>query len=310
MVDLVCRPVVLDTPIGVGALHLTDPVVLAGGGITLNAGITMSRLGMKVGVLSYVGKDAWGDVIRRLLQRDGVADETLATHATEATSTTMVAVDASGERSFFHCIGAPGTIDADFMLRDPDLWRRTKYLLIGYYSLMPRLESDLPTVLQTIRSAGCRTALDAAGSGGTMKPLNRILPHLDIYVPSIAEARNQTGHDDPARILQTYRDCGAPGVLGVKLGTKGVLLDDPTAGRVHVDIVAPPGEVVDTTGAGDNFYGGLVAGLIRGMSLNDAGRLAAAAAACCVTVMGGSAGGRDYATTMRMAGMGSGSGSE
>ena len=304
MVDLVCRPVALDAPIGAGALHFTEPVVLTGGGITLNAGVTMARLGMRIGVLSYVGEDAWGDMVRGLLQRNGMDGTMLKTHPTEATSTTMVAVDPSGERSFFHCIGAPETIDADFMLRDVDLWRRSKYLLIGYYPLLPNLEQDLPGVLHTIRAAGCRTALDAAGTGGTMKPLARILPELDVYLPSLAEARHQTGHQDPARIVQAYRDCGAPGLVGVKLGIHGVLLDDPSAGTLQIDIVEPPGPVVDTTGAGDNFFGGLLAGLIRGLDLPDAGRLGAAAAACCVTVMGGCSGGRDYNATMSLAGLG------
>lgn len=303
VVDLVCRPVALDAPIGAGALHLTEPVVLTGGGITSNAGITMARMGLSVSVLSFVGADAWGEVVRGIFRRDGVDDAMLAVHSTEATSTTVVVVDGEGERSFFHCIGAPETIDAAFMLRHAALYRQAKFLLLGYYSLMPNLERDLDRVLGEMRAAGCRTALDAAGSGGSMDPLEKLLPELDVYVPSFAEAKHQTGHDDPQRIIDTYRSCGAPGVVGVKLGTRGVLLSDPAAGKVHVEAVTPPGAVVDTTGAGDNFFAGLLAGLIRGLDLADAGRLGAAAAACCVTVVGGCAGGQDYAATRRLAGL-------
>ena len=54
-----------------------------------------------------------------------------------------------------------------------------------------------------------------------MQPLDRILPHVYVYVPSIAEASHQTGQEDPQRIIETYRNCGAPGLLGVKLGTRG-----------------------------------------------------------------------------------------
>ncbi len=57
VVDLICRPVDLNAPVGGGVLVQTDPLIITGGGIPNNAGITMARLGMRVGVLSYVGED-------------------------------------------------------------------------------------------------------------------------------------------------------------------------------------------------------------------------------------------------------------
>ena len=138
-------------------------------------------------------------------------------------------------------------------------------MLVGYYSLMPNLESDLPEVLAAIRKAGCRTALDTAGDGGTMQPLDRILPQVDVYVPSHNEATHQTGHEDPRKIIEAYRSCGAAGLLGVKLGSKGALLS-PAAGQyVSIECVPPPGPVVDTTGAGDSFFAGLLTGLLKGL---------------------------------------------
>lgn len=308
VVDLLTRPVRLDEPIGAGVLRQVEPIMLTAGGITCNSGITMARLGLKVSVLSYVGDDAWGPVVRDLLEAEGVDHTPLATHPTGATSTTVVAIDPSGERSFLHCVGAPKLLDADAIVARLDLLSRSRWFLLGYYSLMPQLEPDLPRVFEAIRATGCRTAMDAAGDGGSMHPLDRILPHLDAYVPSLAEARRQTGHDDPLRILATYRDCGAPGIVGVKLGgTDGVLLSEPDAGRgidpVHVASCAPPGPVIDTTGAGDSFFAGLLAGLVRGLPLRDAGRIGCAAAACCVTALGGSRGGRSWSDTAAIAGL-------
>ena len=136
-----------------------------------------------------------------------------------------------------------------------------------------------------------------------MQPLDRTLPHVDVYVPSIAEASHQTGQDDPQRIIETYRNCGAPGLLGVKLGAKGALLS-PAAGQyVAIDCLPPPGPVVDTTGAGDCFFAGVLTGLLRGLSVEQCGRLGAAAGACCVTGYGASAGLRGYEETARLAGI-------
>ena len=303
MVDLLCRPVNLARPIGDRVLYETDPVVLTGGGITINSGVTLARLGVGVGVFSYVGRDAWAPIVHHLLRDEGVDDELLIAHPTAATSTTVVAIDKSGERCFFHSVGAPKLLDASAFYDRLDALGRSRFILLGYYSLLPHLEPDLHDVLARLRARGCRTALDAAGDGGAMQPLDRILPQLDVYVPSLAEARHQTGEDDPRRIIEAYRGCAAPGILGVKLGVDGVLLS-PTPGEfVDIPIVEPPGKVIDTTGAGDSFFAGLLAGMIRGLDIESAGRLGAAAAGCCVTSVGGSTGGRDYEFTARLAGI-------
>jgi sugar/nucleoside kinase (ribokinase family) len=301
--DILVRPVPLDKAIGGGVLLYSDPIQLTTGGIVSNSGIALARMGMKVAAFSYVGRDEWGELVRRRLEAGGMDCGHLLAHPTAATSTTAVLIDPSGERSFAHCVGAPKLMDRALLMQNLDLFARSRMTLIGYYSLMPNLENDLPDVLAAIRKTGCRTALDAAGSGGTMRPLDRILPQLDVYVPSRAEATHQTGQTDPRAIIETYRACGAPGLVGVKLGAEGALLS-PAAGQfVEVPRVAPPGPIVDTTGAGDCFYAGLLTGLLKGMAPQECGLLAAAAGACCITAVGATAGVRDFRETARLAGI-------
>ena len=307
VVDLLCRPVSLDQPIGASVLHEVGPLQVTCGGIVANSGITMSRLGMKVGAFSYLGDDAWAPVVRDLYKAEGLDTAGLMTHPTEATSTTVVMIDGgSGERSFYHCVGAPKTMNAQTYLSELDLLGQAKMVLIGYYSLMPNLQDDLPDVLAELRKRGCQTALDAAGAGGDMQPLDRILPHLDVYVPSQAEALHQTkfaADVDPRKIIDAFRDCGAPGLVGVKLGTKGAMLSPRAGEYLSIPAVAAPGAVIDTTGAGDSFYAGLLAGLLKGLPVEEAGRMAVAAGACCVTAMGGCTGGRSWDETAKLAGL-------
>lgn len=301
--DLLVRPVPLSEPIGPGRLLLTDPVEVVTGGIVCNSGIALARLGMKAAAFSYVGRDDWGGLIRRRLEAERVDCGRLLTHPTAATSTTAVLIAPDGQRSFAHCVGAPKLIDKSLLLENLDLFARSRMMLVGYYSLMPQLDPDLPEVFAAIRRTGCRTALDAAGDGGTMQPLDRILPHLDVYVPSLDEAVRQTGRTDPRRIIDVYRGCGSPGLLGVKLGSNGALLS-PAAGRyIEVPAATPPGAVIDTTGAGDCFLAGLIAGVLRGLDATGAGRLAAAAGACCVTGLGATAGVLNFDQTAAIAGL-------
>jgi sugar/nucleoside kinase (ribokinase family) len=301
--DLLVRPVPLEVAIGGGRLMQTEPIEIATGGIVSNAGIAMARLGVKAAAFTYVGRDEWGGLIRSRLEAGGMDCTGVLEHPSAATSTTAVLIDPSGERSFAHCVGAPKLMDRKLFLDHLDLFARSRMTLIGYYSLMPNLEGDLAEVLSAIRATGCRTALDAAGSGGAMQPLDRLLPLLDVYIPSLAEASHQTGLSDPRAILKTFRECGAAGFLGVKLGSKGALLS-PAAGQyIDIPCVVPPGPIVDTTGAGDCFYAGLLTGLLRGMDARGAGMLGAATGACCVTGLGATAGLRDFAETARLAGL-------
>jgi sugar/nucleoside kinase (ribokinase family) len=303
VVDILVRPVPLDVPIRGGRLIETQPIEVTTGGIVSNAGIAMARLGMKVAAFSYTGNDDWASVIHRNLEREGLDCRSLTRHPTGATSTTVVLIDPSGERSFAHCVGAPRLMDKVLFLDHLDLFAQSRMALIGYYSLMPRLEPDLPEILAAIRDVGCRTALDAAGSGGTRQPLDRILPHLDVYVPSRAEGTHQTGEQDPRRIIEVFRQCGAPGLLGVKLGDEGSLLSPAPDEFIEIACVPAPGPVVDTTGAGDSYYAGLLTGLLRGLSVEQSGRLAAATGAWCVTGYGATAGLRDMKETARLAGL-------
>lgn len=303
VVDVLARPVALTEPIGRGRLIESEPLKLTTGGIVSNSGITMARLGMRVAAFTYVGADEWADVIRAKYAAEGIDTSALVLRNDGATSTSAVLIDSSGERSFVHCAGAPRLLDKRAMLDRLDLFARSRAMLLGYYPLMTRLQGDLPEVFAEIRKVGCLTALDAAGDGGTMDPLVKILPHVDFYLPSHTEAEHQTGRSDPREMIKAYREAGAPGWLGIKLGEQGALLSPRPGEFIDVDVVKAPGPVVDTTGAGDSFYGGLLAGFLRGLSPADAGKLGAAAGACCVTGLGASTAIRGYEETAKLAGL-------
>lgn len=300
-VDLPVRPIDHHAPLREMEMVRVQPIQPGGGGVVANSGMAMSRLGLKVAACAYVGNDAWADVLAQLLERDGVDTARLMRHPDSPTSATAVLVDDDGEHTFAYHAGASRRLTCEAVLDQLDLFARSKFALLGYYALMPELEHDLPVVLTEIRAAGCCTALDAAGGGGSMEPLDQILPCLDVYVPSYEEAASQTGLSDPQAMIEAFRQHTSETLLGVKLGAKGALLSPGAGEWIEVQPVDPPAPIVDTTGAGDCFYAGLLAGLVRGMSVEDAGRFAAAAGACSVTAVGAVAGLRDFDATRELA---------
>jgi sugar/nucleoside kinase (ribokinase family) len=298
--DILVRPVPLSQPVGSGRLFHVEPIEVTTGGIVCNSGTAMQRLGMRVAASSLVGDDLWGGVVRSRLAAEGIATEALESHATLATSTTAALIDPSGERSFAHHVGAPAAIDLAFIRRQAAHFGNSRMALIGYFGLLPSLEPVLADALAIIRATGCRVALETGGSGGTLDAIAPALPHVAIYVPSLDEAIHQTGLSDPREIIACYRQHGAAGLVGVKLGAQGTLLS-PAAGEViEIPCLPAPGPVVDTTGAGDSFLAGLVAGILRSMPIRDAGLLGAATAACCVTGIGATAGLRSFEDTLQL----------
>lgn len=306
VVDILVKPVPPGATIGDGRLFHVDPIGIATGGLVCNTGIALRRLGMKVAASSLIGADAWGGTIRARLEAEGVDVAALETHPTLATSTTAVLIDPGGERSFAHHVGAPAAIDLEFVRRQAPHFGRCRLAVLGYVGLLPGLEPDLAAAVAAIRATGCRVALETAGSGGTLDAIAGALPHVDVYVPSRDEAAHQTGLADPRAIIGRYRDCGAGGMVGVKLGSRGTLLSPAPGTFLDIPCLPAPGPVADTTGAGDSFLAGLLAGLLRGMEPRAAGLLGAATAACCVTGIGASAGLRSFEETLALATAGDG----
>jgi len=300
--DVLVRPVPLSAAIGGDRLFPVDPLEATTGGIVCNTGVAMRRLGMRVAAASLVGDDLWGGLVRSRLHAEGI-DTTAVTTIPMATSTTAVLIDPGGERSFAHHAGACASIDLAFIERHLPLFRRSRLAVVGYLGLLPGLEPVLGDAVRRIAAAGCRVALETGGSGGGLATLAPALPAVDVYVPSLDEAVRQTGRAVPRDILACYREHGAAGIVGVKLGARGVMLS-PTPGEVlELPCVAPPGPVADTTGAGDSLLAGLLTGLLEGMPLAAAGRLGAATAACCITGVGATAGLRSFDDTCRLAGV-------
>ncbi len=301
--DILVRPVPLGEPVGGGRLFHVEPIEVTTGGIVCNSGIGLATLGVRVAAVGLVGGDAWAELIRTRLAAAGLDVTGVETAQQAATSTTAVLIDPTGERSFAHHVGACAGLDLAFVQRHLPMLARAGWVVLGYAGLLPGLEPELGEAAAALRQAGCKVAIETGGSGGRMEDVAAALPHVDLYVPSLGEAAAQTGCADPREIIACYRSFGAGGIVGVKCGLAGTLLSPAANAFVQIPCLPPPGPVADTTGAGDAFLAGLLAGLVRGMSPREAGLVGAANAACCVTGMGATAGLRSFAETLAVAGL-------
>jgi ribokinase len=106
-----------------------------------------------------------------------------------------------------------------------------------------------------------------------------VLPHIDMLI------MNQVEADQLTNALGLRPDQLDVQDVIVTLGADGCRWFDNQMGRVH-EHAAIPADVVDTTGAGDTFTGYILAGLDRGMPMEQAIRLASQAASIMVSRQG------------------------
>ena len=295
--DVIGEPVDLRDPPAPGGLRLLHSITLTTGGNVCNTGVAMAKLGMNVAAAGLVGDDVLGSAVVDRLKHAGLDTSAVFATSKAQTSATIVAVEPGGERCFFHTPGATTLLDDYAFRRCFDVFRACKWVQVGYFGLLPTITPQLPQLLAELRavSPGTKIALDTVNPPAAWELLQPILPHLDLFAPSRTEAAALTREHEPAKMVAAFRRHMKRGIIGIKLDADGCYLDD---GTQAIMVPAYPIQLVDTTGAGDTWFGGLLSGLCRNMPLEQAGRLANRAAADCCTALGASTGVKDFDDTI------------
>ena len=297
--DLIASPMNLRDPPAPGVLVKIKTIELTTGGNVCNTGMAMAKLGARVAAAGVVGQDILGAALVDRLKRADMDVSCVFADARAQTSSTVVAVEPGGERCFFHTPGATALLNADAFRRCIPTFAKCAYVQVGYFGLLPTLTRDLPSVLRELKQAAPQTkiALDTSNPPEARELLPPILPYLDLFCPSRTEAESLTGESDPKRMVAAFRASGMPrdALIGIKLDAQGCLLDD---GATSVFCPAYKIDCVDTTGAGDTWFGGLLVALRKNMPLERAGRFANRVAADCCTALGASAGVRSFDETI------------
>lgn len=296
--DVIGEPIDLRNPPPPGGLVMARSVTLTTGGNVCSVGIAMAKLGMNCAAAGLVGADTLGAAMIDRLNQAGVDTSSVFTTTEAQTSATIVAVEPGGERVFFHTPGAIGLLDPPTFRKCFPMFARCQWLQIGYFGLLPRLTAELPGLLAELRqiAPNLRIAFETVNPPAAAELLWPILPYVDLFCPSRTEARALLGHANDEAMPAAFLNRMPPGSLvAIKLDAEGCCYESD-AGSGHVP--AYKVNVVDTTGAGDTWFGGLLTGLIRKMPLERAFRFANRAAADCCTAVGASAGVKSFEETL------------
>jgi sugar/nucleoside kinase (ribokinase family) len=262
---------------------LVDRVALETGGSAAITAVAAARLGLRVALVAVVGADPAGTFMLDQLAREGVDTSAVLVRDGLATGMT-VALSRGADRAILTALGAIATLtSADVPAA---LLARSRHVHVSaYFLLAGSLGPGLAGLLADARAAGAATSLDTNWdpSGRWRDPhLPAAIAAVDLLMPNEAEALAMSGASSLADAVASLGLAG-PRVV-VKLGERGALCADPSGTcQASLPAVTP----VDTTGAGDCFNAGLIAGLLQGLPLPQAAALGCATGALSTGALGG-----------------------
>lgn len=243
-----------------------ESIFLSGGGPVGNALVVMSKLGVKTEVIGGFGLDNAGKYLLDDFKKYGVGVEnaTVVEGASSFTSFIVLAEDKATRT----CVFDRGTVaDEPKNLKLSAIDDAAVLHLDGNY-----LECAI-TAARYAKERGVKVSLDA---GGLYQGIERLLPYVDILIPSAEFAKGITGKDTIPEAMAILTEKYHPEILVVTDGSNGGYYWK-NGQAVHYDSIKI--KAVDTNGAGDTFHGAYLTAYCNGKNVGECCKFASAVAA-------------------------------
>jgi len=258
------------------------------GGVTANNLTQVARLGARAGWIGLIGDDDNGRIITKQFVEDRMDVSGIVTVTGARSSFTWIPVDTQGERCIYMFPNVTAQVTREDLRENFAAHIRGAKHFHTEASQLP-----LPPVLEGIRiakEAGVQVIfdLDVAPSYfieaglGTEAALMDTLKLVDVLKPCKAAAHELSGASDYDTMAESLLRLG-PKLVAITMGGEGCLI---SRAEKSSHLPSFPVSVVDTTGAGDAFMGGLSYALLQGWDDERVGRFANACAALCCTKVG------------------------
>ena len=244
-----------------------------------------TRLGLRVALIGVVGADAFGTFMLDTLSERGVDVYHCRVDPTKPSGASVV-LSEPGDRAILTAAGAMATLSGTDV---PErLLRASRHVHVASYFLLPDLQPAIPRILETARGSGATTSMDTNWDPrGAWSGLAEALARTGVAFPNEAEATALTGRGTVQEAGQSLLQMGVQLVV-IKRGSDGaiaIMADEPAIERPAMRVTP-----LDTTGAGDSFDAGFIAGRLAGMSIAASLDLAIACGSLSTRSAGGTAG--------------------
>ena len=245
------------------------------GGSAANTAAGLGAIGARAGFVGRVRDDQLGRIFAHDIRALGVRyDGPFAPEGPE-TSRCLVLVSPDGERSMSTYLGASTGLGAEDI--DAGLLGRADWLYLeGYLYDTPEAKEAFAHAIRAVKDGGGRASLTVSDPFCVERhreDFRRLLPQLDLLFANRAELLSLYQTDDLEAALDSVsRDVP---LAAITLSGDGAVV---VRGGSRAPVPAIRTKVVDTTGAGDLFAAGFLAGLIRGADDTACARMGCAVA--------------------------------
>ncbi|MHA6250779.1 sugar kinase [Oceanobacillus sp. CAU 1775] len=261
------------------------------GGAELNVAIGCSRLGMKTGWLSRLGKDDFGEYIYNFARGEGVDVSQVELVEDYPTSLNFKEIRADGTtKTIYYRHKSPIlTLTADLL--DEEYIKNAKILhLTGIYpAIDPKNISVMEKAIDLAKKHGVKVSFDPNirlrmwSKEQARDVLKKILPKVDILLAGDEEMEIIIGEKNPLKIIEEVKKMGVS-FVAIKQGEKG-------STGYHKGVITEVSaieatKVVDTVGAGDGFDAGALYGILQDWPLEKTLKFANAIGCIVVEVNG------------------------
>lgn len=243
------------------------------GGSPANVALGLARLGRAVGLITQLGDDGDGDLVRRHLASAGV-DVHAAPTSTGRTSTAIVDLDGSGAATY--------TFDLAWTLATKDVTVGRNPAVVHTGSIAAFLDPGASVVESIALDHRGRAAItydpnlrpDLLGDPDTVRQrVERLVAAADVVKASDEDLGWLYPSAPVEQVVRTWATSGPALVVVTRGGAEALAVHGTTPHRVTPAPIA----VVDTVGAGDSFMSGLIDGLIAHHAVGPAARARIAA---------------------------------
>ncbi len=251
------------------------------GGKGCNQAIAIARLGGNTNFISKIGKDAYGELALKTLEKNKISTENIIQDGNQQTGVAGILIDQNtGKNAINVIVGAPSSLQISEIEKQISLIKRSKIFLT-------QLEIPKDVTLHCLKTAkenGCITILNPAPSSEISK---EFFNNIDFFTPNETEAEFYTGikitnEQEAKQAADKLINLGIKKII-ITLGEKGLFYSD---GKEEIYLKAEAVKAVDTTGAGDAFNGGLAYGLSKEKPIKECLELANKVAGISTTKLG------------------------
>ncbi|GAA0818453.1 carbohydrate kinase family protein [Streptosporangium amethystogenes subsp. fukuiense] len=284
IVDVLARPVE-SIPAGQDT-HLLEQIRVTAAGAAAATAVDLAALGVPVASVGAVGDDELGDLLVMMMGRRGVDVTGVVRRQGEQTAASILPIRPDGGRPSFHVPGANLGLAVTDVGRERILGARVVHLG-GMDVTWGLYDPAFFALLDEARAAGTIITMDLLSNmPDLMQGVRSFLPHVDYLLPNEEQALLMSGAGSAEEAALALLGEGPSAVL-VTLGADGSLIAE-AEGVTRVPALDV--EVVDTTGCGDAYCAGFIAGLVDGRDVAGAARLGTELAARVAGGLGSDAG--------------------